>query len=178
MKTSGDNHYSLSKIHKIFISLSVFLRKIWFWHCQKQNCEYYESLHPLYSNVTCNMSQSYKYRNHPRSLLSHASFLSQIVALHSAHEFGDILFVSKKCFYGAKIHFTKCLSIFLVYHMPGTLPSLPFFPYLDSTHKNESNCIYYIVVGAVVFKSIWPSPVPGLVAVAEIGCLSPVPCTI
>ena len=32
--------------------------------------------------------------------------------------------------------------------------------------------------GTVVFKSIRPSPVPGLVAVAEIGCLSPVPCTI
>ena len=114
IKTYGDNHYSLSKIHKIFISLSVFLRKISFWHCQKRNWEYYESLHQLHSNVTCNMSQSYKYRNHPRSLLSHASFLSQIVPLHSprSHESGDILFVSKKCFYGAKIHFTKCCLCF------------------------------------------------------------------
>ena len=143
MKTYEDNHYSLTKIHKIFISLSVLLRKIWFWYCQKRNPEYYEGLHRLHNNVTCNMSQTYKYRNHPRSLLSHASFLSQIVPLHStcSHKSGDILFVSKKCFYGAKIHFTKCLSIFLVYHVPGTMPSLPIFPYLDSTHKNKSNDI-------------------------------------
>ena len=60
------------------------------------------------------MSQIYKYRNHPRSLLSHASFLSQIVPLHSpcSHESGDILFVPKKCFYGAKIYFTKCCLSF------------------------------------------------------------------
>ena len=42
--------------------------------------------------------------------------------------------------------FYKVLSIFLVCHVPGTMPSLPIFPYLDSTHKNESNCIYYMVV--------------------------------
>jgi len=114
MKTYGDNHYSLSKIHKIFIALSVLLRKIWFWHCQKRNPEYYESLHRLHNNVTCNMSQTYKYINHPRSLLSHASFLSQMVPLHSpcSNESGDILFVPKKCFYGAKTHFTMCCLSF------------------------------------------------------------------
>src|SRR5437016_14193939 len=26
------------------------------------------------------------------------------------------------------------------------MPSLPIFSYLDSTHKNESNCVYYMVV--------------------------------
>ena len=67
-------------------------------------------MHRLYNNVTCNMSQTHKYRNHLRSLLSHASFLSQMVPLDStcSHESGDIKFVPKKCFYGAKIHFTKC----------------------------------------------------------------------
>ena len=42
--------------------------------------------------------------------------------------------------------FYKVLSIFLVYHVSGTMPSLPNFPYLDSTHKNECNCMYYMVV--------------------------------
>ena len=92
----------------------VLLRKIWFWYCQKRNPEYYKSLHRLHNNVTCNMSQTYKYINHPRSLLSHASFLSQMVPLDSpcSQESGDILFVPKKCFYGAKIHFTKCCLFF------------------------------------------------------------------
>ena len=97
-----DNYYSLSKIDKIFISLSVLLRKIWFWYCQKQNPEYYEGLHQLHNNVTCNISQTYKYRNHPWSLLFHTSFLSQMVPLDSpcSNESGDILFVLKKCFDG------------------------------------------------------------------------------
>ena len=73
MKTCWDNHYCLTKMSKIFIALSVLLTKIWFWYCQKRNLEDYESLHRLHNNVTCNMSQTYKYRNHPQSLLSHAS---------------------------------------------------------------------------------------------------------
>ena len=110
MKTYWDNHYSLTKIHKIFIALSVLLGKIWYWYCQKRNLEDYTGLHRLHNNVTCNMSQTHKYRNHLRTLFSHASFLSQMVPLDSpcSHESGDIKFVPKKCFYGAKIHFTKC----------------------------------------------------------------------
>ncbi len=110
MKIQWDNHYSLTKIHKIFITLSVLLGKIWFWYCQKRNSEDYKGLHRLHNNVTCNMSQTHKYRNYLRSLLSHASFLSQMVPLYSpcSHESGDIKFVPKKCCYGAKIHFTKC----------------------------------------------------------------------
>src|SRR5436853_3101694 len=105
-------------------------------------------MHRLHNYVTCNMSQTYKYRNHPRSLLSHASFLSQMVPLDSpcSHESGDILFVQKKVLLWCQNIFYKVLSIFLVYHVPGTMPSLPIFPYLDSTHKNESNCVYYMVV--------------------------------
>ena len=61
MKTYWDNHYSLIKIHKIFIALSVLLIKVWFWYCQNQNPEHYKSLHRLHNNVTCNMSQTYKY---------------------------------------------------------------------------------------------------------------------
>ena len=114
MKTYWDNHYCLTKIHKIFIALSVLLIKIWFRYCQKQNLEDYKSLHRLHNNVTCNMSQTYKHRNHPRSLLSHASFLSQMAPLDSpcSQESGDIKFVPKKCFYGSKIHFTKCVVYF------------------------------------------------------------------
>jgi len=40
----------------------------------------------------------------------------------------------------------KMWSIFLVNHVPGNMPSLPIFPYLDSTHFSESNGIWYMVV--------------------------------
>ena len=135
MKTYWDNHYSLTKIHKIFIALSVLLIKIWILYLQRRNEEDYEGLHRLHNNVTCKMSQTYKYRNHPRSLLSQASFLSQMVPLDSPHfyESGDILFVPRKWFYGAKIYFTRCYDgncIVTAWVMSLIFPTWPGTEYL------------------------------------------------
>ena len=43
--------------------------------------------------------------------------------------------------------FYKVGFIFLVNYVPGTMPSLPIFQYLDSTHFSKSNGIWYMVVG-------------------------------
>ena len=40
----------------------------------------------------------------------------------------------------------KMWSIFLVNHLPGIMPSLLIFLYLNSTYFSESNSIWYIVV--------------------------------
>jgi len=45
---------------------------------------------------------------------------------------------------------------------------------LETTRNFESQ-LAALFRDTVPFKSIWPSPVPGLVAAAEIGHLSPVP---
>ena len=147
MKTSGDNHYSLSKIHKIFISLSVFLRKIWFWHCQKRNWEYYESLHPLYSNVTCYIT-TLQIQKSPLEFAFPRFFpvTNGTIAFSLFPRIGWYFISPKKVLLWCQNTFYNVLSISLVCHVPGTMPSLPIFPYLHSTHRNESNCIYYMVV--------------------------------
>ena len=65
---------------------------------------------------------------------------------------------------------------------PGTLshiyrssPFLPYKPVASTFPKRQNKSLLGVECCTVLFESIRPSPVPGLVAVAEIGHLSPVP---
>ena len=141
MKTYWDNHYSLTKIHKIFIALSVLLRKIWFFDTVRNGIQrtmkvcidfikmWHVTCHkPTNTEITLGVCFP--------TLLSSHKWYHWILSVPTNLV---IFYLCQKSVFMVPKYIFQSVVYLSGHHVPGTMPSLLNVPYLDSTNKNESN---------------------------------------